>query len=67
MNNIITVIEIIKLGRFKSNNIQRWQLPWPISLADNLFPGTIYLFILQTPAPTALPKTSPSSQKPSDL
>lgn len=67
MNNIITVIEIIKLRRFKSNNIQHWQLPWPISLAKSLFSGTIYLFILHTPAPTALPETSQSSQKPSDL
>lgn len=67
MNNIITVIEIIKLRRFKSNNIQCWQLPGPVSLANSLFPGTIYFFILYTPDPTALSKNSQSRQKPSDL
>lgn len=42
---MITVIEIIKLRRFKSSNIQCWPLPRTVGLASNLFPRTVYFFV----------------------
>lgn len=48
MNNIITVIEIMKLRRFKSNNIQCWQLPGPVSLA-NIFSLELFISLSCTP------------------
>lgn len=48
MNNIITVIEIIKQGRFKSNNVQCWQLPGPVSL-ETIFSLELFISLSCTP------------------
>lgn len=64
---MITVIELIKLSRFKSRNIQCWPLPGTVGSASNLFPELFFLCYHVHPRQMAFSKNVWRRQKYNNL